>query len=366
MDHDASSSLSPLPPHVGRIVVAMSGGVDSSVAAALLHAQGLDVVGVTLHLWDASGASKVGRCCAPEDRDDARRVCDHLGIPHYVVDERALFRERVVDPFVAAYAEGTTPAPCVACNQHVKLTRLVALADAFGATHVATGHYARIEYDSSARPRLLRGRDAEKDQSYFLYGAPTSVLARLMFPLGALTKDQTRAEGRRLGVPNANKPDSQELCFVPDGDVGSFVETQGGSPRTGRIIDESGAEIGRHAGVHRFTVGQRRGLGLAGGAPARYVLRIVRDTGDVVVGADDALGARTFRARDVAWTVEAPTSPFEGLVRVRHRHLPAAARITPVEGGFEASFDVPQRALTPGQAAVIYRGEEVVGGGTIV
>jgi tRNA-specific 2-thiouridylase len=366
MTADPSITRAAFPPAVGRVVVAMSGGVDSSVAAALLHAQGLEVVGATLHLWDAEGASKVGRCCAPEDRDDARRVCDHLGIPHYVVDERELFRARVVDPFVAAYASGTTPAPCVACNQHVKLTRLVALADAFGATHVATGHYARIDYDSSGRPRLLRGRDGDKDQSYFLYGAPPSVLSRLLFPLGALTKDETRAEGRRLGVPNADKPDSQELCFVPDGDVGHFVEAQGAAPRTGRIIDESGAEVGRHTGIHRFTVGQRRGLGLAGGAPARYVLRIVKDTGDVVVGADDALAASTFRARDVAWTVEAPAAPFEALVRVRHRHTPAPARVTPTEAGFEACFHAPQRALTPGQAAVIYRGEEVVGGGTIV
>jgi len=357
-------------PSVGRVVVAMSGGADSSVAAALLHARGVDVIGVTLHLWDAEGAQKVGRCCAPEDRDDARRVCDHLGIPHYVVDERALFRERVVDPFVTAYAAGTTPAPCVQCNQHVKLTRLVALADAFGATHVATGHYARIAYDTNGAPRLLRGRDADKDQSYFLFGAPTDLLARLLFPLGDLTKDETRAAGRALAVPNADKPDSQELCFVPDGDVGTFVERAAGArgeerPASGRIVDETGEVLGTHGGVHRFTVGQRRGLGLPGGAPPRYVLRIVRDTGDVVVGADDALRAVQLRVTGVAWAGARPASPFEGEVRVRHRHTPARALITPTADGFDARFVEPQRALTPGQAAVVYRGEEVVAGGFI-
>ncbi len=362
----SSSASASAAPRIGRVVVAMSGGVDSSVTALLLQARGLEVVGVTLHLWDADGAQKVGRCCAPEDRDDARRVCDHLGLPHYVVDERALFRERVVDPFVAAYAAGTTPAPCVQCNQHVKLTRLVALADAFGATHVATGHYARIAYDTAGAPRLLRGRDPEKDQSYFLFGATSALLSRLLFPLGEMTKDETRAAGRAQSLPTSDKPDSQELCFVPDGDVGSFVERAGASAAQGSIVDESGAVLGAHAGVHRFTVGQRRGLGLAGGAPPRYVLRIVNDTGDVVVGPDSALAATTLRARDVAWTLARPDAPFDGEVRVRHRHTPAAARITPTDDGFEAEFVEAQRAVTPGQAAVVYRGEEVVAGGFII
>jgi tRNA-specific 2-thiouridylase len=343
----------------------MSGGVDSSVAAALLQARGVEVVGVTLHLWDASGAEMVGRCCAPEDREDARRVCDYLGVPHYVVDERALFRERVVSPFVAAYAAGTTPAPCVHCNQHVKLGRLTALADAFGATHVATGHYARIDYDTAGAPHLLRGRDAEKDQSYFLFGAEPAVLSRLLFPLGELTKDETRAAGRALGVPTSDKPDSQELCFVPDGNVGRFVEREAGAMAPGCIVDESGRDLGPHGGVHLFTVGQRRGLGLAGGAPPRYVLRIDSDTGAVVVGPDSALAATTLRARDVAWTAARPDAPFDGEVRVRHRHVPAPAVITPTSDGFDVRFLEPQRAVTPGQAAVVYRGEEVVAGGFI-
>lgn len=353
------------PARVGRVVVAMSGGADSSVAAAMLQARGVEVVGVTLHLWDAEGAQKIGRCCAPEDREDARRVCDHLGIPHYVVDERALFRERVVDPFIAAYAAGTTPAPCVECNQHVKLGRLVALADVFGATHVATGHYARIIYDTDGRARLLRGRDVDKDQSYFLFGASSEALARLLFPLGDLTKDETRSIGRALAIPTADKPDSQELCFVPDGDIGAFIERATAAPAHGNIVDETGAVLGVHAGVHRFTVGQRRGLGLAGGAPPRYVLRIISDTNDVVVGPDSALGSTALRARGVAWVGARPAAPFEGEVRVRHRHTPAAALITPTADGFEAMFREPQRAVTPGQAAVVYRGEEVVAGGTI-
>jgi tRNA-specific 2-thiouridylase len=353
---------------IGRVIVAMSGGVDSSVAAALLHEAGHDLIGVTLHLWDADGASKVGRCCAPEDREDARRVCDALGIPHYVIDERAAFRASVVDPFVAAYARGDTPAPCVACNRTVKLARLVKMADAFGATHVATGHYARVHSDDRGRARLLRGRDADKDQSYFLYGLPQAVLARLLFPLGSLDKATTRAEGRRLGVCNADKPDSQELCFVPDGDVAGFVERAGVALRSGRILDDTGRVLGTHAGVHRFTVGQRRGLGLGGG-PTRYVLRIISDNGDVVVGGPEALGTRTLRARDVTWGAafdgRAPTRPFRGEVRVRHRHAPAPAEVRAVEGGFECTFDEPQRAVARGQAAVVYRGEEVVGGGII-
>jgi tRNA-specific 2-thiouridylase len=346
-----------------RILVAMSGGVDSSVAAALLKEQGHDLVGVTFHLWDAEGENKVGRCCAPEDRDDARLTCEQLGIPHYVIDERKAFRSDVVEPFLDAYLAGVTPAPCVACNQHVKVTRLVALADRFGCERVATGHYARLARDEG-RTRLLRGRDLRKDQSYFLYGVPEPVLARLEFPLGALVKDETRAHGQRLGVPNWQKGDSQELCFVPDGDIGGFVERERSLRGSGEIRDAAGAVLGQHDGIYRYTVGQRKGLGLGGG-PARYVLKVVPSDASVVVGDDAALFGRELEAASAAWCSGEPREPFDAEVRVRYRAEPARARVVPAGARFRVEFVEPQRAITPGQAAVVYRGDEVVGGGII-
>ena len=346
-----------------RVLVALSGGVDSSVAAALLVEQGVDVVGVTLHLWDAAGAAMVGRCCSPEDREDARLTCDALGIPHYVLDEREAFRREVVGPFLDAYRAGQTPSPCVHCNRTVKLVHLAELADRFGCDGVATGHYARLRRESEG-VRLLAGADADKDQSYFLFGVPGDVLVRMRFPLGELTKEQVRAEGRRLGVPNADKPDSQELCFVPDGDVAGFVRRERGPGRPGRLVDAQGAVLGRHPGGEGFTVGQRRGLG-RGGGPARYVLRIVGD--DVGVGGDAALAGHTLRARDARWVSgRAPETAFDAAVRVRHRHRPAPARGVPRgHDRFDVEFLAPQRALTPGQAAVVYRDDQVLGGGFI-
>src|SRR5690606_13070237 len=329
----------------------------SSVAAALLRERGHEVIGVTLHLWDAEGETKVGRCCAPEDRDDARRSCEHLGIPHYVLDEREAFRSHVVEPFLDEYRRGRTPIPCVACNRTVKLVMLAELADRFGCSHVATGHYARLEETSDGRRRLLRGVDAGKDQSYFLFGLPQSTLARMVFPLGELHKDATRAEGRRLGVANAEKPDSQELCFIPDGDVRGFVQRQRGPEPGGDVVDEEGQRVGRHDGVSGFTIGQRRGLALGGGAPSRYVLKILADSNEVVVGAPDSLLGGSLVARDVHWLAEPPLEPFRAQVRVRYRHRAADARITPTDTGFEAHFDEPQRAIAPGQAAVVYVGD---------
>ncbi|MBO6938673.1 MAG: tRNA 2-thiouridine(34) synthase MnmA [Deltaproteobacteria bacterium] len=346
-----------------RILVAMSGGVDSSVAAALLHEAGHELVGVTLHLWDASGDQQVGRCCAPEDRDDARRTCDHLGIPHYVLDEREAFRRDVVEPFLDSYRAGETPIPCVECNRTVKLDHLVTLAPRFGCDAVATGHYARIMMDGE-RARLLRGRDLDKDQSYFLFGLKPETLARMVFPLGELTKDEARAEGRRLGVPNADKGESQELCFVPDGDVAGFVSRERGPGRPGELVDEEGAPLGQHEGIEAFTIGQRKGLGLGGG-PTRYVLRIVPDQDQVVVGSADALQGSDLKAERARWIGPAPSEPFEGQVRIRYRHEPAEGRIEATPDGFRVRFARPQRAITPGQAAVIYRGDEVLGGGFI-
>lgn len=342
----------------------MSGGVDSAVVAGLLHEAGYDLVGVTLHLWDADGTQQVGRCCAPEDREDARRVCDHLGIPHFVIDEREAFRRHVVDPFLSDYVSGRTPAPCAHCNGTVKLGHLVALADQLGASHLATGHYACVEPDTDGRARLLRGRDPKKDQSYFLFGVPESALQRLILPLGTHVKDETRREAHRLGLPNADKPDSQELCFVPDGDVQGFVERQGMPSKPGIVRDRDGRVLGHHTGIAGFTVGQRKGLGLGGG-PARYVLRIVPDTHEVVVGEREALFTRTLEATGARWLTSPPGAGFEGAVRIRHRHTPAAGRVFPTDDGFRVQFDEPQRAVTPGQAAVIYRDDEVVGGGII-
>lgn len=342
----------------------MSGGVDSSVAGGLLRAQGHEVVGVTLHLWDARGESQVGRCCAPEDRQDARRSADVLGIPHYVLDEREAFRRDVVAPFLADYQAGRTPSPCVHCNRMVKLAYLFDVADRFDCSHVATGHYARVRAEGD-RHVLWRGRDRQKDQSYFLFGLDPAKLSRLIFPLGDLVKHESRQAAREFGLPNADKPDSQELCFVPDGDIASFVRRETGPEAGGQVVDEAGRVLAEHQGLSAFTVGQRRGLGLGGG-PTRYVLRVVGDEGRVVVGPAAGLMRGELRAEDARW-LHAPADPeFEAEVRIRYRHTPARAIVRVDDGGYTARFEDPQRAITPGQAAVVYSGEEVLGGGFIV
>jgi tRNA-uridine 2-sulfurtransferase len=348
-----------------RVLVAMSGGVDSSLAAALLQEQGHAVIGVTLHLWDAEGEDKVGRCCAPEDRDDARRTCELLGVPHYVFDEREAFRSRVVDPFVASYAAGKTPIACVACNQHVKLGRLWQIAQSLGCDELATGHYARIRPAADGGSELLRGSDTGKDQSYFLFGVPQPIMRRLRLPLGELHKTEARELARRFQLPNWSKPDSQELCFVPDGRVREFVERHSGQPSAaGEIVDEAGIVLGRHPGIAGFTVGQRRGLGISSREP-RYVLRIVPEANRVVVGGAERLASHGFEAQQVSWTGPRPDAAFEAQVRIRAKHTAADARVTPTETGFNARFETPQSAVAPGQAAVIYSGERVVGGGYI-
>ena len=274
-----------------RVVVAMSGGVDSSVVAALLHERGCEVVGITLSLWeDPDPDGPDGGCCTPSDILDARRVCRDLDVPHYLLNYRDPFREAVIEPFVAAYARGETPNPCVNCNDHLKFDRLVQRTRELGARWLATGHYARLHRDEDGTPRLLAGVDRGKDQSYFLGGTPPSSLAMLCMPLGGLTKAQVRDEAERLAVRTRHKPDSQDICFIPDGDVAGFVARHGGAGDPGAIVDEDGRELGRHGGVHSFTVGQRKGIGVASAEPL-YVRRIDAARARLVVATADRLSA---------------------------------------------------------------------------
>jgi tRNA-specific 2-thiouridylase len=352
-----------------RVLVAMSGGVDSSVAALRLVRAGYEVVGVTLHLWDypEEVEDAKARCCAPEDQHDARRVADALDIGHYVFDRRELFRREVVEPFVGAYLEGRTPSPCNDCNRTVKLTELFRVADTLGARLVATGHYARILGDSRGIRRIARGRDAQKDQSYFLHATPADQIARLVFPLGESSKAEVRAEAVAAGLPGAAKGESQELCFIGAGDgaYAAFVEERGaGRVRPGPIVDETGRVLARHDGVHRFTVGQRKGLGIATGRPT-FVERIDGATGTVHVASGERLLGHEALVTDVRLG-ERVTLPLEDVsVRVRYRHEGAAARVEAHRDGARVVFAEPTRALTPGQVAVFYEGACVVGGGRI-
>jgi len=347
-----------------RIVVAMSGGVDSAVAAARCVATGADVIGISLRLADEGG-----HCCSLDDFHDARAVADRLGIPHYVVDERDAFARHVVGPFVAEYAAGRTPNPCARCNQHVKFGTLWRRARELGATRLATGHYARIALDpATGGARLRAARDPAKDQSYFLFALGATELARTLFPVGELTKAEVRAEAAALGLPVAGKPESMEVCFVPDGDAAAFVGQRlpPEGRRPGVIRDEAGRELGRHGGVHRFTVGQRRGLGPLG-AERRYVRAIDAASGTITVTAAAGLRAGGLRAREVTWGSGDPPAAGTALaVRIRHRHPPIAARLTAASGeDAEVAFVAEGPAVTPGQAAVFYQGDLVLGGGWI-
>jgi tRNA (5-methylaminomethyl-2-thiouridylate)-methyltransferase len=351
-----------------RVVVAMSGGVDSSTAAAMLVEQGFEVVGATLKLYDATGTSAaIGRCCGPRDITDARATAAALGFPHYVIDEREAFRAAVIDEFVAEHRAGRTPNPCVRCNEKLKFGPLLAFADAVGATALATGHYARLAHaEGGGPPVLTRAADAQKDQSYFLFGVRAEWLARVRFPLGDLTKDEVRAHARRLGVPNADKAESQEICFIPDGDHKGFVEARGGAGKPGSIVDESGAVVSAHAGTHRFTVGQRRGLP-GGAGDRRFVLRIDAATGTVHVGPRDRLGRTDVRVADVRWLGAAPHERLRCAVQIRHHARPAAAWVELAgDGSVDVRLDEPALGVAPGQAAVFYDATDaVIGGGWI-
>ena len=354
-----------------KIVCAMSGGVDSSVAAALLVEAGHEVIGLTMRLYDAGARERTGRagtCCSPAEIDQARDACALLGIPHYTVDERDRFKGAVIDDFVRAYAAGRTPNPCVRCNEHVKFGPLLARARALGAAALATGHYARVENGA-----LLRADDAGKDQSYFLFAMGLPALADVMFPLGTWHKDQVRDKARALGLGNADAPDSQELCFVGGGDHADVVEQRaaalGLDPAAlapGPIVDRSGAVLGQHAGVHRVTIGQRRGLQIGGSAP-RYVLRVLPEQRAVVVGDAAQLQVDTLELEDLRRLAPlTERGSVRAEVQIRHRGRPAPATVELAGGRARVRFDEPVGAAAPGQAAVLYDGARVLGGGWIV
>jgi tRNA-specific 2-thiouridylase len=344
------------------IVVALSGGVDSATAAAILVDAGHRVIGMSMRLHDPRGTAQAagGRCCGPRDLEDARRVAAHLGIPFYVADYEEEFRRAVIDDFVAEYAAGRTPNPCVRCNERIKFRPLLARARALGASRLATGHYARI-----VEGRLLRAVDAEKDQSYFLFALPSAELGQLVFPLGGLTKAEVRARARAYALPNADKPESQEICFVPDGDHAAFVERHA-TVGDGELVDVDGRVVGRHRGVHRFTVGQRRGLGRSLGPTPSYVVSVDALRRRVTVGGREDAARREAVVADVRWTAgRPPAAPVRAGVQVRHRHRAAAAEVVPEGGSARVVFDRPEWAVAPGQAAVFYDGPVVLGGGWI-
>jgi tRNA-specific 2-thiouridylase len=350
----------------------MSGGVDSSVAAALLARQGHEVIGLSMQLYDLTGGQREGNvrfgtCCTIDDLHDARRVASQIGIPHYIVNFERQFSEQVISNFVREYVGGRTPIPCVHCNGDLKFATLAARAEALNADYVATGHYARVERDEvSGEYRLRRGLDPAKDQSYFLFTLDQSQLAHAMFPVGALDKSAVREHARELGLPVSEKPDSHEICFVPDGDHAAFLERQGAVKASGTIRTVTGEVVGQHEGVHRFTVGQRKGLGLS--SPVKlYVVGIDASARTVTVGPRDALERVSLRASGVNWTSgAAPSAGTRVTAQIRYRHREAAASLTPgPDATVQVEFDEPQHAVAPGQAVVFYDGDVVMGGGWI-
>ncbi len=355
-----------------RIVAAMSGGVDSSVAAALLAAEGHDVVGLSMQLYDQSdGKRSFGSCCTLDDLHDARRVARRIGIPHYIVNFERQFDERVVSPFVQEYAAARTPIPCIRCNGDLKFASLVDRARGFDAEQVATGHYARLETrpaenGQGAVRRLRRAVDRTKDQCYFLFSLTQAQLARASFPLGSMLKSEVRDYAREHGLLVADKADSHEICFVPDGDYAGFVERRlPDAPRDGTVVDAAGRVLGRHGGVHRFTVGQRKGLGVSSPAPL-YVTAIDAASSTVTVGPRAALERTALTAGGVNWIAGPPRPGHRITAQIRHHHPPAPARVWPRDGAaLRLEFDDPQPAIAPGQAVVIYDGDVVLGGGWI-
>jgi tRNA-uridine 2-sulfurtransferase len=366
---------------LGLVAVAMSGGVDSSTVAAVLRQQGRPIIGLTMQLWNQRRLPELQgdgpaqhRCCSLDDVYDAKRVAQHLDFPHYVVNFESQFEDRVVRPFVQDYLSGRTPIACTNCNTDVKFEPLLRMARQIGADRLATGHYARIRRDdSTGRCQLLRALDPSKDQSYFLWGLSQEQLSRSEFPLGELSKEKVREIARRASLPVAEKPDSMELCFVPNGNYVQFIHayaTENKIPLSsgdGDIVTEGGEVLGRHNGVHNFTVGQRKGLGFAAGKPL-YVLAIEAQNNRVIVGDDDSLRTTTFEVQNVNWiSIPEPSQPIRATVKIRHKHEPASATVESLPD-FRAriTFDSPQRAVTPGQAAVIYSNDLVLAGSWIL
>lgn len=353
-----------------RILVAMSGGVDSSVAAALLVERGWEVVGATMKTFcyqETSGPSRT--CCGLDGITDARRVADHLGIPHYVFDVEAEFTRDVIDDFVAEYVRGRTPNPCVRCNANTKFRDLMRRGHQLGCDGVASGHYVRILH-SEGEPELLRGVDTAKDQSYFLWGLPRELLPRLHFPLGELTKSDVRRRAAALGLVTADKPESQEICFVPTGDYRDLLRerlaTRHPALEPGPIVTSDGDVVGRHDGYAAYTVGQRKGLG-GGFAEALYVIETRPETREVVVGTRRELFATEARVGEVHWLTETPPGIGDRvLVQIRHRSRPSVARVAQTGETLVVAFEEPQTSVTPGQSAVLYRGDRVLGGGRIL